>query len=136
MSHHPMPAPSKVLGEIQMHLVQRLIETPAAEPVRIDRRHVAILQAAIGELIGQIEVLEEGAAAADRLTKELAIVVADRERWRTAAATYHDAGGREVDRSARRLHLVLAGEVVDLSEEFRRERRDVGRSVGPEGGAA
>lgn len=142
------PAPSKVLGEIQMMFVAELVGHPTTSTIAFDRRYVVILQAALGELIGQIETLEEGSAAADRLTEEMAILRADRERWKLAAETYHSAWGREVDRTICPMPLTphraemgrrecgRRGEVVDLTEALRRERRDAGRPIGPEGGAA
>jgi len=130
------PAPSKVLGEIQMMLVDELVARPTAREIVIDRRRVVILQAALGEIIGQIEVIEEGAAAADRLTAELHASRAEVDRWKRAANTYHNAWAREVDRDVvRSLALARGGDVVDLTEIMRRERR-AGQPEAPEGGAS
>jgi hypothetical protein len=137
--------PSATLAALTEQFVEELAARPAPEPVVIRRGVVALIVAALGNVLDQIEALEEGAAAADRLTEELAIVRADRERWRLASEAYHAAWGREVERAERspyqpmekgrleRLHR--RGVVVDLTEAFRRERASQ-PGTGPEGGAA
>ncbi len=132
------PAPSKVLTEIQMMAVAELCAGDRLE-IPIRRSVISVLQAVFGELIGQIEVLEEGAAAADRLAEELRIVGADRDRWRTAAETYRAAWAKAARGSTappRPRPVGCGADVVDLVEILRREHRDAGRPIGPEGGAA
>ncbi len=134
---------SATIAALTEHLVEELASRPSPEPVVIRRGVVALIVSALADVRDQIEALEEGAAAADRLTQELAIVRADRERWRLASEAYHAAWGREVDHRRspyqpmdkgclERLHR--RGVVVDLSEVFRRERAQPGPA--PEGGAA
>jgi hypothetical protein len=137
--------PSATIAALTEHLVEELASRPSPDPVVIRRGVVALIVSALADVRDQIEALEEGAAAADRLTAELAIVRADRERWRLASEAYHAAWGREVEQAERspyspmdkgrieRLHR--RGVVVDLSEAFRRERASQ-PGPAPEGGAA
>ena len=144
-------SPAKVLEEIQMMLVGELVAQPSA--IVLSRQIVSILQAALGDIAGQVDALAEGAAAADRLATELRIALAARDaaeaklRLITAAPAQWarlqdphspawDMSGStrkgELDTSARR-----RCKIVDLSEAMSRERRDAGRPVPPsDGGAA
>lgn len=125
--------PAPVLGAIRDSLIAEAMQSGGAAAVTIRRDVVWLVIASIGEVIDRIDVLAESAAVADRLMEELAIVQADRERWRTAytAATSMGAG-----RSNRPRLVGREAEVVDLTPILAREHRDAGRPAGPEGGAA
>lgn len=135
--------PATVLGAIRSGLLAEITTTPVERDIVMQRHIMWMLISSLGEVIDQIEALEEGAAAADRLTEELAIVRADRERWRLLSETDRAAWGKEVDyrrspyspmEKGRLERLHRRGVVVDLSEVFRRERAQPGPA--PEGGAA
>lgn len=125
--------PAPVLGAIRDSLIAEAMQTGGAATVTLRRDTVWLVIASIGEVIDRVDVLVESAAVADRLMEELAIAQADRERWRTA---YTAARCREASRSARPRLVGQEAEVVDLTQILARERRDAGRPIGPEGGAA
>lgn len=131
-------APSTVLQELQMMLVAELMAQPAA--IVLSRQIVSIAQAAIGEIAAQVEVLEESAAAADRLQQELAIARADIARMELRMRVREvDASARSWDPSGKgkveRLHRRDAV-VVDLGAILAREMGGTSRSQPSDGGDA
>lgn len=138
MSRAPHLLPSTVLSEIRRMLEAEIIAQPAAETITVRRSLLTLVFASLADTTSEVEVLEESAAVADRLSEELRIVMADRERWRLAASTYHAAWSREVGRqkTCRLRGVGGSAEVVDLTAILAREHRDAGRPIGPEGGAA
>lgn len=129
--------PSTVLTEIKRMLEAEII-AQTGETISFERGRLVLVFSSLAATAGDVEVLEESAAAADRLQEELRIVRADRERWRLASMTYQAAWSQEVWRRPKcRLQLVGgSAEIIDITEELARERRDAGRPIGPEGGAA
>lgn len=125
--------PALTLGAIRDSLIAEAMQAGAAATIALRRDIVWLVIASIGEVIDRVDVLAESAAVADRVMEELAIVKADRERWRTAYTAARCSGVGRPDR------LKLVGreaEIVDLTQILAREHRDAGRPIGPEGGAA
>lgn len=163
--------PSTVIREIKRMLEAEIVAQPG-DAITVKRGQLVLVFSSLANTAGEVEVLEESAAVADRLQEELRIVLADRERWRLASMAYQAAWSREVGRTsspearppvfigvdlartpdvtvehalqpwnpAGKGHLERAhhqnGNVIDITEELARERRDAGRPIGPEGGAA
>ena len=124
--------PAPVLGAIRDSLIAEAMQAGGAPTITLRRDIVWLVIASIGEVIDRVDVLAESAAVADRAMEKLAIVEADRERWRTAYA----AASRSTCRPPRLRSVGRDAEVVDLTAILAREHRDAGRPIGPEGGAA
>lgn len=136
---------SKVLTEIQHMFVAELTARPASDTITLRRSDVMMLQAALGDLADKVAVLEESADVADRLHGELRIALAAKEiveqKLRLSGRPLYvvdpsreawDPTGKGAVEAAHKRGALI----IDLSEELARERRDAGRSIGPEGGAA
>lgn len=125
--------PAPVLGAIRDSLIAEAMKAGGAPTITLRRDIVWLVIASIGEVIDRVDVLAESAAVADRAMEKLAIVEADRERWRTA---YAAAASRATCRTPRLRSVGRDAEVVDLTAILAREHRDAGRPIGPEGGAS
>ena len=113
----PDLSPAIVLAEIRGCLLAELMAKPAPEPISLRRDIAVLILASLGEVIDRVDALAEGSAAADRLRRELDISRADTGRLELLLAAV------DLDRITRpRLSLVRGGDVVDLTEAFRRER--------------
>lgn len=122
----PTPAisPAIVLSEIRACLFAEVMARPAPEPVTIRRDIAVLIAASIGDVIDRVDALAEGAAAADRLARELEILKAEKARIELLLTAV------DLDRIARpKLSLVAAerGGVVAFDEAIRSFRRDLSR---------
>ena len=134
MSRATRLLPSHVLSEVRRMLEVEIVSQPVTGTIEISRSGLVLAFAALADVAAEVEVLEEGADATDRLTRELAIAHAEIERLQLQLVA-RDI----VDGSRPRLRLLSFGspcEVIDLSVELGREmgRAASGQPGGPEGG--
>ena len=124
--------PSHVLREIRRMLEVEIVSQPATGTIEIARCGVVLCIAALADVASEVEVLEEGLDAADRLMRELKIAHAEIDRLQLQLVA-RDL----VDGPRPKTRVVRIGgpcEIVDLAEVARREQ--AGRPTAPEGGAA
>lgn len=123
--------PSATLREMRLMLEAEIVAQPASISISFARTHAVVALSALADLEDEVGALEEARAAADRLARELAIAHSEIERLRLQMIA-RDLVAARIPAGYRS----SGGNVVDLTEALRRERRDTGRPVGPEGGAA
>ncbi len=139
---------SDVLREIRAMLEVEIVSQPVTGTIEIARSGVVLAFAALADVASEVEVLEESAATADRLSRELKIAQAEIERLQLAliARDFTDLPlpdgrgapivaidwGRRCGKGA----VERGTKIIDITEVLRREQRDAGRPIGPEGGAA
>lgn len=152
MSHDITPVDA--LTMIRDRLTGAAMAVPVDQPIVMTRYDVWSMAVVIGDLVDRIDALAEGSAAADRLARELRIeqVVSAQLRLQVEAlrrgivpAAPTDAGEfrgvcpwpvRMPQEKAARERAHRRGEVIDLTEEFARERREAGTPTPPTGGDA
>jgi hypothetical protein len=133
--------PLLFLRAMAKRFADALAAQPAAETITLPRDIVAMALAGLADTIDRVEEAVEGSAAADRLIQELAIAKADVGRLETRIAVMEARGHcprpvvvsletSQTERAHRR------GTVIDLTEEFGRERREAGMPTPPTGGDA
>lgn len=134
--------PSLVLGAIRDSLLAEIMARPAPEPIVIRRDIAMMIASSISEQIDQVDALAEGAAAADRLSQELAIARADIRRLelklevRAATPRFDNFGPAPSNVvEALRRAAPIGATIIGLTEAFARERRGAGCTDG-DGGAA
>lgn len=146
--------PIDALTMIRDRLTGAAMAVPVDQPIVMTRYDVWSMAVVIGDTIDRVDALAEGSAAADRLARELRIeqAVSAQLRLQVEALRRGIVPAAPTDlamfrsRCAWPAHLSpeksraerahRRGEVVDLTEELGRERRDSGRPVPPTGGGA
>ncbi len=146
--------PVDALTMIRDRLTGAAMAVPVDQPIVMTRYDVWSMAVAIGDLVDRVDALAEGSAAADRIARELRIEQAVSAQLRlqvealrrgivptspTDITMFRSRCQWPVRPSPEKSRAERAhrrGEVVDLTEELRREQRDTGRPVPPTGGDA
>jgi hypothetical protein len=144
--------PAMTLAAMRDCLVAEASAVTVTDTITLGRSIVWLLIAALGETVDDVDALAEGAAAADRLQRELAVARAEIGRLETRLATteasdrcpmpldpYHPMGKSRLERDFRRQERDSrrgGADIVDLSAILERERCATGRSQPSDGGDA
>ncbi|WP_333822823.1 hypothetical protein [Pinisolibacter sp.] len=128
----PRLLPSAVLREIRRMLEVEIVAQPAIGTIEIARSGIVLAIAALADVASEVEVLEESRDVADRLCRELAIARAEIERLQLQLVARDLVDGPRM-----RVRVPRIGrpcEIVDIRSAL--PGQQVGRQIGPEGGAA
>ena len=142
MIAQPHSSAHLVLTAVQSMMMAEVIAQPAAVTITVRRDMFTLIAASLGEVLDTIAVLEESAAAGERIARELRIAQGDiaRLEMQLTARDLERIGTpspyRPMAKSREERELVAAAKVIDLSEALRRELRGSRRPPSPDGGAA
>ena len=141
MIAQPHSSAHLVLTAVQSMMMAEVIAQPAAVTITVRRDMFTLIAASLGEVLDTIAVLEESAAAGERIARELRIAQGDiaRLEMQLTARDLERIGGslpQPMAKSREERELIAAAKVIDLSEALRRELRGSRRPPSPDGGAA